>query len=82
MKVRTVRIESQINRDTNILTSRCDLCNDQITEAPQDFQYRIEVLTAIDDSFESDYDKSTYHCGPKLILCDYCAKEYLLSAYK
>ena len=26
--------------------------------------------------------KSTYECGPKLILCDYCKKEYLLPAYE
>ena len=53
----------------------------EITDAPQDFEYRIDVLTEIDDSFESDYDKSTYEYGPRLILCDYCAKEYLLPAY-
>ena len=38
MKVRVVHIQSQIDRDTKILTSRCDLCNDEITEAPQDFE--------------------------------------------
>ena len=59
---------SQINRDTKILSSRCDSCNDEITDAPQDFEYQIDVLTEIDDSFESDYDKSTYHCGPKCIM--------------
>ena len=53
-----------------------------IIEAPQDFEYQIDVLTEIDDSFESDCDKSTYECGPMLILCDYCAKEYLLPSYK
>ena len=50
--------ESKINKDTKILATRCDLCNDQIIEAPQDFEYQIDVLTEIDDSFESDCDKS------------------------
>ena len=45
-------------------------------------EYRINVLTEIDDSFESDYDKGTYKCGPKLILCDYCKNEHLLPAYE
>ena len=38
-------------------------------------------MRIIDDSFESDYDKSTYEQGTKL-LCDYCQKEYLLPSYK
>ena len=42
----------------------------------------MKIIDEIDDSFESDYDKSTYECGPKLILCDYCQKEYLLPLYK
>ena len=39
-------------------------------------------MDEIDDSFESDYDKSTYEQGPKLMLCDYCNKLYLLRAYE
>ena len=39
-------------------------------------------MRIIDDSFESDYDKSTYEQGTKLLLCDYCQKEYLLPSYK
>ena len=42
--------ESKINKDTKILATRCDLCNDQIIEAPQDFEYQIDVLTEIDDT--------------------------------
>ena len=64
MKVRTVRLQSQINRDTKILSSRCDLCNDEITDAPQDFEYQIDVLTEIDDIFESDYDKEYLSLWP------------------
>jgi hypothetical protein len=39
-------------------------------------------MDEIDDSFESDYDKSTYEQGPKLLLCDYCQQEHLLPSYK
>ena len=42
----------------------------------------MNVLDEIDNSYESECDKSTYECGPKLILCDYCKKEYLLPAYE
>lgn len=36
----------------------------------------------IDNSYESEYDKSTFVSGPKLVLCHYCKKEYLLPAYE
>jgi hypothetical protein len=42
----------------------------------------MKIIDEIYDSFESEYDKSTYEQGPKLILCDYCKKEYLLPAYE
>ena len=64
------------DKNTRILTSKCDLCNDELPKEADNIQYRINILDEIDDSFESDYDKVTYE-GPKLILCDYCQKEYL-----
>ena len=55
----------------------------QITDAPQDFEYQIDVLTEIDDIFESDYDKENLSIvALSLILCNYCKKEYLLPAYE
>jgi hypothetical protein len=38
----------------------------------------MNVLDEIDISFENECDKSTYEQGPKLLLCNYCKKEYLL----
>jgi predicted aldo/keto reductase-like oxidoreductase len=72
------------NEKARILVSRCDLCNEQLPETPDNLnlQAHMNIINEIDDSFESDYDKSTYECGPKLILCDYCKKEYLLPAYE
>ena len=56
------------DKNTRILTSKCDLCNDELPKEADNIQYRINILDEIDDSFESDYDKSTYEQGPKLIL--------------
>ena len=36
----------------------------------------MKIIDEIDESFESEYDKSTYEQGAKLLLCEYCQKEY------
>ena len=46
--------------------------------SPDNFEAQMQMLDEIDNSFESESDKSTYEQGPKLILCDYCQKEYLI----
>lgn len=74
------------DKNVRILVSRCDLCNEQLPETPDnhnlDLEARMNIIDEIDNSFESDYDRSTYEYGPKLLLCDYCKKEYLLPSYK
>ena len=74
------------DRHTKITLIRCDLCGDQLplTEdnVNDNIEIRMKIIDEIDASFESDYDKSTYQQGPKLLLCDYCQKEYLLPAYE
>ena len=71
---------------TRITLIRCDLCNDQLPQTEDNvndnLETRMKIIDEIDDSFESDHDKSTYEQGPKLLLCDYCKKEYLLPAYE
>jgi hypothetical protein len=75
------------DKDVKLLVYRCDICNEQLPETEdninQNFnlETRMKIIDEIDDSFESEHDKSTYECGPKLILCDYCKKEYLLPSY-
>jgi hypothetical protein len=71
------------DKKVRILVTKCDLCNDtlQQTEDNLDLQSRMKIIDEIHDSFESDYDKSTYEGGPKLLLYDYSQKEYLLPAY-
>ena len=87
LRTRTKRLGPRIYRqrqdiETRILISKCDLRNDDLPKEGDNIQYRINILDEIDDSFESDYDKSTYESGPKLILCEYCQKEYLLPSYQ
>ena len=50
-----------------LLGYRCDICNDDLTQIPDNFEEQMKIIDDIDDSYESEYDKSTYECGPKLI---------------
>ncbi len=65
------------DKDTRILVSHCDLCNDQLQKEADNIQYRINVLDEIDESFESEYDKHE----PRLLLCASCSKEYNIPSY-
>ena len=60
------------DKQVRITIDRCDLCNDQLpqTEDNDDLnlETRMKIIDEIDDSFESDYDKSTYEYGPKATL--------------
>ena len=49
--------EQRSDKDTRILKSHCDLCNDELPKEADNIQYRINVLDEIDNSFESEYDK-------------------------
>ena len=71
-----VRYQGQ-DRDTRILKSHCDLCNDQLPKEADNIQYRINVLDEIDDSYESEYDKHE----PRLLLCSFCSNEYNIPSY-
>ena len=72
---------SSTDREFKPVIHRCDICDDPIPEAPANFEAQIKMLDEIDNSFESELDKSTYEQGPKLVLCDYCQKEYLIPSY-
>ena len=56
------------NSEVRILVNRCDICNNQLPEtaAGDDLEYRMDLLAEINDSFESEHDKSE----PRLILCN------------
>jgi hypothetical protein len=53
----------------------------QYLKAPDNFEARMQILEDIDNSFGSELDRSTYESGPKLILCNYCQKEYLIPSW-
>jgi hypothetical protein len=65
------------DKDTRILISHCDLCNDELPKEADNIQYLIKVLDEIDDSFESEYDKHE----PRLLLCSSCSLEYMIPSY-
>ena len=76
---------SYSDKHVKITIDRCDLCDDQLPQKEDNndlnLETRMRIIDEIDESFESDYDKSTYEYGPKLLLCNYCKKEYLLPSY-
>ncbi|MGA7009508.1 MAG: hypothetical protein WB612_07185 [Nitrososphaeraceae archaeon] len=65
--------------EVRILVNRCDICNNQLPEtaAGDDLEYRMDLLAEINDSFESEHDKSE----PRLILCNRCSEEYMIPSY-
>ncbi len=58
------------------VVNRCDICNDAIP-CLEDIEVKIDMLKEIDDSMESEYDRQQ----PKLLLCNWCKKEYLIPSY-
>ena len=58
------------------IVNKCDFYNDPI-KSNEDIEILIDKLDEIDDSFESEYDKHE----PRLMLCDYCKKEYLIPSF-
>ena len=74
------------DKNVRVTFEKCDLCDEQLSQLEDNvndnLEKRMKIIDEIDESFESDYDKSTYEQGPKLLLCDYCQKEYLLPSYK
>ena len=74
LKIRRPRF---YDKNTRILTSKCDLCNDQLPKEADNIQYRINILDEIDNSYESEYDKHE----PRLLLCSFCSREYMIPTY-
>lgn len=74
----TVPIDTaQYKAILSVRVHKCDICNDHITEAPDNIESLIDILKEIDDSYESEYDKRE----PTLLLCNYCKKEYQIPSY-
>ncbi|MFI5407109.1 MAG: hypothetical protein ACHQ1D_11445 [Nitrososphaerales archaeon] len=71
-------ISPYTDREIRILVNRCDICNNQLPQTPENdnLVYRMDVLAEINDSFESVHDKSE----PKLLLCAKCSAEFMISS--
>jgi hypothetical protein len=69
---------TEIARQFKAVINRCDICDDRLIECQDDIETKIHILQEIDDSYESEYDK----CEPRLLLCNYCQKEYMIPGYK
>ena len=62
---------SYSDKNVRITINRCDLCSDQLPQTEGvNLETRMKIIDEIDDSFESEYDKSTYEQGSKLLLCE------------
>ena len=75
-KTKTKRIPRDKEAE-RILISHCDLWNDELPKEADSIQYRINVLDQIDNSYETEYDKHE----PRLLLCSFCKKEYMIPSY-
>ncbi|HEX9318213.1 MAG TPA: hypothetical protein VF884_04690 [Nitrososphaeraceae archaeon] len=73
---RNVPIDNRLFRSISVRVHNCDICDDRL-ECNDDIESQINTLQEIDDSFESEYDKQE----PKLLLCNYCKKEYLIPSW-
>ena len=53
-------ISPYTDREIRILVNRCDICNNQLPQTPENdnLEYRMDVQAEINDSFESAHDKS------------------------
>lgn len=71
-----VPVDNRQFRSISVSVHNCDICDDRL-ECNDDIESQIDMLNEIDDSFESEYDKAE----PKLLLCGYCQKEYLIPRY-
>jgi hypothetical protein len=71
---------NKTDKDFKIVVNKCDICDDRL-ECADDIESQIDMLQELDDSYESECDKTTYYDGPKLLLCGYCTKEYRIPSY-
>jgi hypothetical protein len=69
------------SRAFRAVINRCDICNDRI-ECADNIETQIDKLDELDNSYESEADRTTYLDGPKLLLCFYCTRKYLVPGFE
>ena len=67
------------DREVKILVNRCDICNNELPEtgANDNLEYRMDIITEINNSFESEHDKTE----PRLMLCKRCSEEFMVPSF-
>jgi hypothetical protein len=69
---------TRTDRETKIIVNKCDICGERVTEGTGNLDARIHPSGKINNNYVSEYDNDE----PRLILCDGCQKEYLITGYK
>jgi len=64
------------DKDYKIILNRCDICDERL-QCRDNIESHIDMLNEINDSYIDEYDKKE----PRLLLCGYCQKEYMIQAY-
>jgi hypothetical protein len=72
-----VPVDNRLSRPISIRFHKCDICKDHIPDASANIESYIDTLNEISDSYESEYDKNE----PRLLLCKWCQKSYLIPCF-
>ena len=67
------------DNDVKVIVNMCDICSQQAPDisSGDDIEYRISVVNEINDSFESEHDRTE----PRLMLCKSCSGKYMIPSY-
>lgn len=67
---------AKCDREFSVVINRCDICDDPLN-CTEDIESHIDMLNEINNSYESEAG-----CiEPRLLLCGYCNREYLIPGY-
>lgn len=75
----TVIKETQRHKDRvlRVVCNKCDICHERLM-CSDDIESQIDMLDDVNNSYESEHDKQEH----RLLLCDYCKREYLNPGYE
>jgi hypothetical protein len=72
-----VKVRQHIaDRLVKVVYNRCDICDERLI-CSDDIESKIEALDEINGSYLDEYDKQE----PRLLVCEYCQKEYMIPGY-
>jgi hypothetical protein len=65
------------DRLVKVVYNRCDICDYRLV-CQDDIESKIDMQDEINASYLDEYDMPE----PRLLLCDYCQKEYMIQGYQ